>query len=203
MIVLEQQSDGRGAVGWQRSYFTATYLAMVAGNSHDLLKLVTVPVLDHLVFAGAEEVMCAWHKCKRHNGVAMRKYRFVAIAEVQPPNFDVLICRTSDDHLRVRGDVKRHDWQLVPIPANNSGAQLSAHVAQYRWWCERSQSSVCHNYPHERELFVQGPASAILGATKIIHAKSCHHNYKGVLHRPMGLYVPCGATAGGIAEHAQ
>ena len=47
--------------------------------------------------------------------------------------------------------------------------------------------------PHEREQFVQEPASAILGATRIIHAKTCHHNYKGIASS-MGLVAPCGAS---------
>ena len=72
---------------------------MVPRNRQDLLKLVAVPVFDHLVLAGAEEVMRAGHKGKRHDGVAVCKYRFMAIAKVQSPDFDVLIRRTSDDHL--------------------------------------------------------------------------------------------------------
>ena len=74
---------------------------MMAWNRQNLLEFVTVPVFDHLVLAGAEEVMRSWNKRQRHNRVAVRKYRLMAVTKVQAPDFDVLIGRASDDHLRI------------------------------------------------------------------------------------------------------
>lgn len=47
-----------------------------------------------------------------HDALLVRKDRFVAVAEIEAPDLDVLVGGAGYDELRIRGDVHGQDWQL-------------------------------------------------------------------------------------------
>ena len=93
---------------------------MVSIQSLDLLKLVSIPVLDHLVLTGTEEVVAVavlvvWNESDLENGVLVSEKCFVAITEIQTPKADILIGRTGDNELAVEGDIHVENRQLVSV----------------------------------------------------------------------------------------
>lgn len=55
---------------------------MMSLHFHDLLKLISVPVLDQLVLTCREEVVRILLESNLHDGVLMGKEALVAIAEI-------------------------------------------------------------------------------------------------------------------------
>ncbi len=63
---------------------------------HDLLVPVAVPVLDGPVFGGREEVVGVWDETDLHDGVLVGEDGFMAVAEIETPDFDVFVGASSD-----------------------------------------------------------------------------------------------------------
>jgi len=91
------------------------YLSKMAIKLHDMFELVAIPVFDQFVLAGGEKVVRILLEFDLHNRVLVSKEALVAITKVKAPEFDVLVCRTCGDQLRVVGDVHVQHRQLVSV----------------------------------------------------------------------------------------
>lgn len=61
----------------------------------DHTDLVTIPIFQHLVLAHGPEVMGSFLESNLHDTLLMGKYRFVAVSEIKPPDFYVLVRRAG------------------------------------------------------------------------------------------------------------
>lgn len=86
--------------------------------------LVTVPVLEELVLAHGPEVVrrlgvalarVVALERDLHHALVVCEERLVAVAEVEAPDFDILVRRARHNELRVARDVHREDRELVSI----------------------------------------------------------------------------------------
>ena len=97
-------------------------LAVVPLELLDELKLVAVPVLEHLVLADGPEVVrqlriltltrVVAFECNLHDALVVSEDGFVAITEIEAPDLHVLVRRAGDNELRVVGDVHGQDRKL-------------------------------------------------------------------------------------------
>ena len=69
--------------------------------------LITVPILEHFVLAGGPEIMglASFLERNLHYAFLMCEDGLVAVAEVEAPDFDVLVGGAGDDEFGVGGDV--------------------------------------------------------------------------------------------------
>ena len=62
----------------------------------NVLKVVSVPTLKSLVFAGGEEHVSVGKEPNSHDAVVMGNDRLMAVTKIQSPYSNILVCRGTD-----------------------------------------------------------------------------------------------------------
>ncbi len=62
-----------------------------------------------------EDIVGVVYKSHLHDGVSMGKEAPMAVAKVEAPDLDILVCSAADQQGAVGGDVHAQDWQLVTV----------------------------------------------------------------------------------------
>lgn len=80
---------------------TADRLSRAIVGHPNRTDLISIPIFKELVFANCPEVMRPFFECDLHDTIFMSEDRFMAVAKVETPDFDIFVRRTGYDEFRI------------------------------------------------------------------------------------------------------